>query len=255
VEIALKATRNAAMREVLAKIERVAYSDLSVLLVGEPGTGKEWAAHIIHKSSARASGPFYPVDCATLSPDSLEKELFGYEAITWRGVEIKRSAFEEASGGTLLLDEIASIPPATQKKIARVVEYLQVRRISGEEDIPVNVRVVATLSQQPDKVLSDGELQKELYYRISPIVIELPPLRERKEDINLLIDWFIQELNARYGCSIQAMSQEALALCLRYDWPGNVRHLKNAIEHAAVMCVGQVIRPEHLPVYLYNRHS
>ncbi len=150
METTLKTSRNSAMQKVLAALERVAMSDLSVLVVGEVGTGKEWAAHSIHKLSARANGPFEPVDCSTLPPDSLERELFGFEAVTWGGVEVKRGSFEEASGGTLLLDEIAAIPPATQKKIARVLEYQHVRRNSGEEDIQVDVRVIATLRQQPD---------------------------------------------------------------------------------------------------------
>jgi DNA-binding NtrC family response regulator len=251
VETGFDLTNSPAMQEVLRTIERIAASDLSVIITGEHGTGKEWAAHAIHRLSGRSRGSFYPVDCAAMPSEMLEKELFGYESIPRGGVEIRRGAFEESAGGTLLLNEIASLSPALQMRVARVVEYHQVRRIGGEEDIPVDARVVATLSQQSDMLMSKGVLRKEMYYRISPIVLELPPLRDRRADIPLLVEKFIGELRERHGSEITGIAQEALTLCLAYDWPGNVRQLKNAIEYSSIMSDGPTIRPEHLPPYLY----
>lgn len=253
VETALGTTRNPAMQDALESIRRIATTDISVLIVGEHGTGKEWAARSIHRLSNRAHGPFHPVECSAISPENLEKEIFGYEAITWNGVEIKRGAFEEASGGTLLLDEIEFLSAALQLKIARILEYQSVRRISGSEDIPVNARIISTLSQQADARFDEDHFRKELFYRASPIIIELPPLRKRPEDIEPLIANFQKELQQRFGSSARRISDRALEMCRGYDWPGNIRHLRNAIEYASVMCKGDVIEPEHLPLYLQGK--
>ena len=250
MDIAIDMTQSETMQEALWKIQRVAPSDLGVVINGEQGTGKEWAAHLIHQLSSRAKGPFCPIDFAAMAPENIEKELFGYEAITWNGIDIKRSAFEEAGGGTLLLNELPAVPLAVQMKIARAIEYQQFRRICGERDLSINARIIATMSENPETLQSRGHLNKDLYYRIGAITIELPPLRNRRKDIPMLIEKFLQELHTRYGSSVERISQEALSICLAYDWPGNVRHLKNAIEYASIMCGTETIRPEHLPFYL-----
>ena len=253
LEPALGTTRNPAMQEALNTIRRIAATDISVLIVGEHGTGKEWAAHSIHRLSNRTNGPFHSVECSAIPPENIEKEIFGYEAINWNGVEIKRGAFEEASGGTLLLDEIEFLPAALQLKIARILEYQSVRRISGGEELPVNTRLISTLSQPADTPFDEDLFRKELFYRASPMIIELPPLRKRREDIEPLIANFQKELQQRFGSTARGISARALEMCRGYEWPGNIRHLRNAIEYASVMCKGEVIEPNHLPLYLQEK--
>ena len=249
-KIDLPAPKNHVMQEAIATLQRIAPLDVNVMIVGEAGTGKEWIAQNIHRLSPRASEPFVPVDCTTLSPEALEKELFGYETIAWSGIDIHPGCFEEASGGTLLLKDVAALSQPAQMKVLRFVENRNVRRIGSEKDIPVNLRVIATLTDDPDQLLRKEILRKELYYSISPIMIELPPLRKRREDIPLLIDFFLEELRKRNGNSVPPFSVEAKERCFHYDWPGNIRLLRNAVEYATVMSGGETVRPEHLPPYL-----
>ena len=246
----LEITNNPAMREVYQTIERVASSDLCILITGEHGTGKEWIAQSIHQLSPRAHGPFTVLNCEALSVEEAEREIFGHEAISPTGVEMKPAVFEEASGGTLLLQEVAALSPPLQSRIARVIEYGTMRRTDADEDITVNSRIIASLSRPAETALQDGSLRTELYYRISPVVLAIPPLRERRDDIPLLIERFIAEARSHAGVTIKGISNDALDLCLRYDWPGNVRHLKNAIDYAIVMCTDTFIEPAHLPRYL-----
>lgn len=243
-------SNNKSMQEVFRAINRIAPSDLSVLIKGEHGTGKEWAARAIHQLSSRSKGPFWPFDCASMPLDTIEKELFGYEAITREGIVIERGAFEDASGGTLLLNEIDSLPTAVQLKIARALDYQNISRVGGDQIVPIDVRIIATLSQETDLSTSEGDLRKDMFFRLCRLNLELPPLRERREDIPLLVDKFLQELRVPHGKTSPGISKEALDLCLSYDWPGNVLHLKNAIEYASVMCPSGVIRLEDLPSYL-----
>lgn len=251
------------MREALLRLERVAPSDLCVIIYGERGTGKEWAARRIHQMSNRASGPFYVVDCAALQPQSIEKEIFGYDVITWDGIDIKKSAFEEGAGGTLFLNEFSSLPLPVQLKIVRAIEYKKVGRIGGVQSIEIDVRLIATVSLGTEASPHRKIPQEDFHSRIAAIGIHLPPLRKRKDDIPLLIGKFLTELRGRYGSSVRGISEEALALCCSYDWPGNVRHLKNAMEYASIMCGSEDILPEHLPGYLQpvkrlqksNRHG
>ncbi len=240
------------MQEIIRTAEKVAASDLNVVIIGEHGTGKEWLARAIHRLSIRSNGPFYPVDCAALPPEELERELFGYELLTREGVTIKRGAFEEASGGIILLNEIGSLPVAVQLKITRALEYKIIHRIGNDQPIHIDARVIATLSQNANILLQNGLLQKEMFYRISPIVIEVPPLRERREDIPFLVEKFLIELRDQHQGTVLGMTPEALHLFLEYDWPGNVRRLKNAIEYALVMRTSQWIKPEDLPSYLHT---
>jgi DNA-binding NtrC family response regulator len=242
--------RSASMQEVVRTIELIAASDLNVLIIGEQGTGKEWAARAIHRISTRTRGPFCPFDCAALSSDLMEEELFGFEAVTREGVTLRRGLLEDAEGGTILINELSSLPPTAQMRVARALEYQTINRVGGDTTIHIDVRMIATLGRPADALIAEGTLLSDTFYRISPIIIELPPLRERTEDIPALINKFIGELRTRYHSKVTGISQEALDLCTAYPWPGNIRHLKNAIEYAAVMCTEDSITPKHLPPYM-----
>jgi DNA-binding NtrC family response regulator len=255
VETPITITQSAVMQEALRKLEKVAQSDLSVVIYGEHGTGKEWAAHFVHKLSERADGAFVTVDCAALEAEAIDKELFGYESITWEGIELKKGAFEVAAGGTLLLNEFTSLSLSVQMKIARALEYHSFRRILGHEDIPITTRTIATMSHSPEESRGDNALSRELYHRIGVIAIALPPIRERPEDIPLLIDRFLADLQPDPKGRVKRMSPEALRMCQSYTWPGNVRHLKNAVEYASIMCDSDIIRPDHLPEYLHDGNA
>ncbi len=244
-----------AMQEIFRTLEKIAPSDLSFVIVGEHGTGKEWIARTIHQMSGRHRGPFWPVDCSSLMPENIEKEIFGYEAVTREGISLNRGAFEDASGGTLLLNEIESLPHAIQLKVARALEYQIIRRAGEERDVRINVRVIATMTESPDILLKKGSLMKEVFYRLSPIVLELPPLRERREDIPILIETILTDLHSRNNSSVLGITPQALHLCLEHDWPGNIRNLRNAVEYASVMCTGKFIQPEDLPRYLLGNSS
>ena len=239
------------MQEALVSLQRVAPSDLSVIIQGEPGTGKEWAARMIHQMSARARGPIFTVDCGAVGPANIEKELFGYDAISWDNIEIRKGAFEEASGGTLYLHEIEAIPPAVQLRVARAVEYKQFRRIGGDMSHEVNVRLIATTSRVREGAPEDAGAE-DFASRLAAITITLPPLRARRSDIPVLIERFLREMRDRYMNPVQGISPEALKLCSAFTWPGNVRQLKTAMEYAAIMARGGMIEPEHLPAYLHT---
>ena len=243
------------MHDVLTTARKVAASDLGVIIIGEHGTGKEWLARIIHRLSRRNDGPFWPFDCAAISPQDIEKELFGSEEIERNGMTIRRGAFEEARLGTLLLNEVDSLPAATQLKVSRAIEFKSMHRIGNDKMMPIDVRVIATLSQPVNPLIDEGTLSKDMFYRIGPIILELPPLRTRKEDIPQLINKILSELRNDNGNTFKEIGADALNLCLSYDWPGNVRQLKNAMEYASVMATDSLIKPEHLPGYLQNRHN
>jgi DNA-binding NtrC family response regulator len=248
-------SKNMHMQEILKMLEKVSLIDVNLIISGEQGTGKEWLAHAIHHSSSRAFKPFWPIDCDSIATDEFEKELFGYEAISRNGITINRGAFEDASQGTLLLNHIENLPHGIQRKITRTLEYKTIHRVGDERAIPIDVRVIVTLGEQSDDLIRKGKLQKDVFFRISPIVIELPPLRNRREDIPLLIEKFIAELAPRQRNSIEGITPAALELCLAYDWPGNIRNLRNAIEYALVMSSDSFIRPENLPEYLQDNHA
>jgi DNA-binding NtrC family response regulator len=240
-----------AMREALLTIEKVASGDLNVMIIGEYGTGKEWAAHELHRMSNHASGPFIVVDCAAITPEESESVLFGREHLEEGGAEIRQGEFEEAAGGTILLNDIDLLPQHTQVRIARIIETGLLRRTGGEDEIRVSARVVATLHENGGNSAETEKLRQELYYRISPVLLRIPPLRERKEDIPGLVETFLSQFAAQSGREAPAgISREALELCQAYDWPGNVRHLRSAIEYALVMSAGETILPPHLPPYL-----
>jgi DNA-binding NtrC family response regulator len=241
------------MQDVLNMIENIARNDLSVVITGEHGTGKEWAARRIHVLSARSRRPFEPRDCTELPEEALERELFGYESLVAEGITIQRSAFEEAEGGTLLLNDIASISPSLQLRLARAVEYEYFTRAGDERRIPVDVRLIATVSERAETLVQRGALTKELFYRISPIVLELPPLRKHREDIPVLVENIIEELRRRNAVRVSGISPDALKMLASYHWPGNVRQLKNAVEYASAMSREAIITPPDLPAYVLNK--
>ena len=239
-----------AMQEALVSLQRVAPSDLSVIIRGEPGTGKEWAARLVHQMSTRSQSPFHAVDCGAIGPVNIERELFGYDAITWESIEIKRSAFEEASGGTLFLHDVHTVPAPIQLRAARAIEYKQFRRMGGGKVHDINIRLIATTAAGPESIHPENLEVEEFGSRLAAITVTLPPLRERTSDIPLLIDRFLSEMRDRYANPVRGISKKALKICCAYAWPGNVRQLRAAMEYAAVMCGGGVVLPEHLPGYL-----
>ncbi len=250
VGFAFESSTNPVMQDALTTIKRIAASHVNVLITGEHGTGKEWSANIIHSTSPRSAGRLITVECAALPAERLERELFGHEAITWKDVDISPGAFERSSDGTLVLNEIGLVPPTLLMRIARAAEYQSVRRIAGEIDIAVNVRLIATMSVPSHSNPSREGLPEEVLHRLSPIQVELLPLRKRREDIPLLVGGFLAEIQHRMGSASLRISDAALETCLQFDWPGNLRHLRNAIEYASVMSQNDTILPEHLPAYL-----
>jgi DNA-binding NtrC family response regulator len=244
------------MRETLLTIERIAGGELNVMIIGEYGTGKEWAAHELHRLSRHSSGPFIVVDCAAIAPEEAEPVLFGRETLEAGGVEIRKGEFEEAAGGTILLNDIDVLPQHTQVRIARMIETGLLRRTGGEDDIPVSTRVIATLHENGGNPPEIEKLRQELYYRISPVLLRIPPLRERKEDIPRLAETFLLHFASQEGHGPHpGISKEAMEICKAFDWPGNVRQLRSATEYASVMSAGEVILPRHLPPYLTQKRE
>jgi len=243
----IERSKSKSMSDAITILERVAPTDLTVIFTGEPGTGKEWAAHNIHRLSARAAGPFHAVDCSVLPPEQGEKEIFGFETLTWKGVEVRKSAFEEAAGGTLFFQDFDTIPDPLQLKIARAIEYQQFRRIGGEQVNTIGCRIIVSIQDRSSASRSKVPFYDAFATHATAIQIELPPLRKRREDIPNLIQKVLEELQERYGHRTVGMSPEAIDVCTMYDWPGNIRQLKNAIEFASIMSKGETILPRHLP--------
>ncbi len=231
-----------AMQQVFSLIRQVAPTSAPVLICGQSGTGKELVAREIHRCSPRGGGPFVAINAAALPETLIESELFGHEKGAFTGA-MERSAgcFEQAQGGTLLLDEIGEMPQSTQPKLLRVLEDLRVRRIGGKHEIPVDARVLAATSQDVGT-----HLREELYYRLSVFQIVIPPLREHKEDIPSIAEVMLQKLNKKYGTRVTGIDAAALDVCHRYDWPGNVRELRNVLERATIVAGAGLIRPLHL---------
>src|SRR4051812_37747898 len=230
------------MREVYQIIDAVASSTASVLILGESGTGKELVARAVHSKSERAKGPFFALNCAALPKEILENELFGHEKGAFTGsTNEKPGAFEMASGGTIFLDEVAEMSTDIQVKLLRALETKQVRRLGGKKEITVDIRIVAATNKELQKAIADGELREDLYYRLAVVQIDLPPLRDRAEDIQLLANEFLQRYATQNGKRIEGFEDAAWDWILSYNWPGNVRELKNAIERAVIMSRGEKI--------------
>jgi PAS domain S-box-containing protein len=239
------------MQEVYELIDLVAGSDATVLITGDNGTGKELVAQAIHRQSHRAKGPFVVANCSAYSPTLLESELFGHEKGAFTGaIRQKKGRIERAHGGTLFLDEIGDISPATQVLLLRFVQDHYFERVGGEKAIEANVRVLAATNQNLQQAVEAGQFRDDLYYRLNVIAIHLPPLKERKDDIPLLCRHFLTKCNAKEKKNIQKFSANALQALMDYDWPGNVRQLENAVNHAVIISPGETIRSRHLPRFL-----
>jgi two-component system, NtrC family, response regulator AtoC len=223
----------------------------SVLIQGESGTGKELAANAIHYNSKRSDKPLMKINCSAIPDSLLESELFGYEKGAFTDAKnTKKGLFELADGGTIFLDEIGDMNPFLQSKILRVLESQTFMRVGGEREIKVDVRIIAATNKDLEAMVWEGLFRKDLYYRLKVMVVEMPPLRDRSEDILLLSNLFIEENNKEYNKKMKGFSEEAKKLLIQYSWPGNVRELKNVIERAMILSDQEVIIPKHLPFEL-----
>ncbi len=240
--------KSVSMRRLYQMIKQAGLSSASVLIVGESGTGKELVAKTLHEVSPRAEGPFSAINCAAIPESLLESEIFGHEKGAFTGAEGRRQGcFELADHGTLFLDEVAEMAPSTQVKLLRVLEERSFRRLGGHDEIQVDVRVLAATNRDPEASLKDGKLRQDLYYRLNVFTLELPPLRERVDDIPLLVEYFVEEFAKANSKSVNGVGEDALAALTAFHWPGNVRELRNVIERAVIICPRPVIEVEELP--------
>jgi len=236
------------MRKIYQIVEQAAPTSASVLITGESGTGKELVAQTIHQLSPRATFPFVAINCAAIPETLLESEIFGHEKGAFTGAAERRAGcFELADRGTLFLDEIGEMTPATQVKLLRVLQERKFRRLGGRAEQAVDVRVLAATNLDPQEAVKQGKLREDLYYRLNVFAFRLPTLRERREDLPLLIQAFVAEFNARNQKSIAGVDREAMAIVEQYGWPGNVRELRNVIERATILAPGPFIEAKHLP--------
>ena len=237
------------MQKIFEFARTVAKSNSNILILGESGTGKELLARAIHNESLRAAGPFVAVSCVALPETLLESELFGHEKGAFTdAVTQKKGKFELAHGGTLFLDEIGDISPKLQLNLLRVLQEKEFTRVGGTKPIRVDVRIIAATNRDLKKAVEEGKFRDDLYYRLNVISIQIPPLRERKEDIPLLVHRFIEKCNIELGKRVEKISEEALKTLMKYDWPGNVRELENVIERAMVITKGTLIKPEDIQI-------
>jgi DNA-binding NtrC family response regulator len=229
-----------AMQRVRDLIGRVAPTDSTVLICGESGCGKELVAESIHAMSPRAGKPFVAINCAAIPATLIEAELFGHERGSFTGaMRTREGVFERASGGTLLLDEITEMPLDLQSRLLRVLETKRLNRVGGNNDLEVDVRVLASTNRSPAQAFEEGRLREDIYYRLAVVTVQLPPLRERGDDVLVLAEFFIAELNLRNGTR-KRLSDDLRARFLRHRWPGNVRELRNAVERAYILCDGEL---------------
>ena len=236
------------MQEVFRLIEMVAPSTASVLITGESGTGKELVARTIHSLSARKAKPFVAINCAAIPETLIESEIFGHEKGSFTGaLERRIGCFELAEGGTLLLDEIGEMPIATQAKLLRVLEDRKLRRLGSKSETSVDVRVLAATNKIPEEAVAKGYLRNDLFYRLNVFNIQLPPLREHKEDLTALVQALLADMNEKHNRNVAAISEQVTSALQSYAWPGNVRELRNTLERAIIVCEGAVIEMKHLP--------
>ncbi|HYL99293.1 MAG TPA: sigma-54 dependent transcriptional regulator [Blastocatellia bacterium] len=239
--------RSKAMQNIFEMVEGVARSDANILIVGESGTGKELIANAIHYNSHRSKGPFVKVNCAALPKELIESELFGHTRGAFTGAtRDKEGLIARAQGGSLLLDEIAEMPLELQPKLLRALQERAYYRLGSEKPVEVDFRLICSTNRNPPDVIRNGQLREDLYYRISTITIEVPPLRERSEDVPLLADYFLKRFAEKYQKAVTGFSQSALSAMFAYRWPGNVRELESAVERAILLCKGDSIEPSDL---------
>jgi DNA-binding NtrC family response regulator len=240
--------RSEKMVKIFELIQHIAPYDSSVLIIGESGTGKELIANAIHYKSPRASLPFVKVSCASLSEGIIESELFGHEKGSFTGaIASRKGRFELAHPGTLFLDEVEDIPPSTQIKLLRVLQEGEFERVGGNKTIRVNIRIIAASNRDLQEAVKNGIFREDLYYRLNVVNIKLPPLRERKEDLPFLVNFFIEKFNQKYKMKVKGLSQRAMNLLMDYEWSGNVRELENTIESILVIHSPEVVDLPHLP--------
>ena len=240
-------TKNREMNRILDDVREIANSRASVFIHGESGTGKELFARHIHRCSDRKDKPFLAVNCAALPETLMESELFGYEKGAFTGASArKKGKFEAADKGTILLDEISELDYQLQSKLLRVLQEKEIDRVGGTESIPVDVRIIATTNRNIEKQIQEEKFREDLYYRLNIIPVHLPPLRERKDDIPVLIDYFLRKYNKIEGKAVKSLTEEAIRILMEKPWKGNIRELENTIERAILMCKGSIIDEEGL---------
>jgi DNA-binding NtrC family response regulator len=245
-----------AMRQIYHLIEQVAPSSASVLITGESGTGKELIARTVHNLSPRKDAQFVAINCSAIPETLMESELFGHEKGAFTGAAARRQGcFELANGGTLLLDEIAEMPMLLQAKLLRVLEERSVRRLGSTQEIPIDVRLLAATNKNPQEAVMNGGLREDLLYRLNVITIELPPLRERKDDLPLLVQHLVAQLAEKHKRPARSLTPAALQVLQSHSWPGNVRELRNAIERAVIICSGEEIERHHLAPYPVDQRA
>jgi len=244
------------MQEVYKTIGRVADTDVNVLIRGETGTGKELVARALHYYSKRVDRPFVTANCAAIPKELLESELFGYEKGAFTGAYTsKMGKFEEADKGTIFLDEIGDMDPSIQAKILRVIEEKTIRRLGGQEDRPIDVRILAATHQNLEDLIAQGRFREDLYYRLNVVPIYLPPLREHIEDLPELVNHFLKRFRKEMGVRVQYISAKSLDYLMRYHWPGNIRELENTLKRTVVLVRDDTILPEHLPPHIVPRQE
>ncbi|NIW79535.1 MAG: PAS domain S-box protein [Calditrichae bacterium] len=246
--------RSESMRNIYALIESIKQYNTSVLIMGETGTGKELIARAIHSVSPRKNKPFVPVNCSALPGSLIESELFGHVKGAFTGAVASRMGrFKVADGGTLFLDEVGTLQKDVQVKLLRVLQERVIEPLGSTQRIPVDVRIISATNRDLGELVSKGEFREDLFYRLKVMQLNLPPLRERREDIPLLVDYFINRLNNFYNKNIVGMSPAAKEILMNYFWPGNIRELENAIEHAYILTTGNLLEMKHLPADI--RHA
>ena len=240
--------RSQAMQEVYKAIGQVAPQDVNVLILGESGTGKEMIARAIYQHSRRSKGPFLAINCAALPESLLESELFGHERGSFTGADKRRiGKFEQVDGGTIFLDEIGDMTPATQSKVLRLLQDGTFERVGSNETMRVDVRAIAATNRNLETLVKEGEFREDLFYRLHVFTIELPALRDRADDIPILVEHFIKLFNCELGKNVRSIAPDAMQMLLQHDWPGNVRELQSAIKHALVRNVGEVLTVDSFP--------
>lgn len=245
-----------AMKKILTLADKVAASDASILITGESGTGKEVMARYIHQKSHRKDQPFISVNCAAIPENLLESELFGHEKGAFTGALARRiGKFEEATGGTLLLDEISEMHPRLQAKLLRAIQEREIDRVGGSKPVKINIRVLATSNREMTQEIAQGRFREDLYFRLNVVNIHISTLRERPKDITILAQHFIEKYVKVNGVSPKVLSNEALQVLITYGWPGNVRELENTMHRAILLCQEETILPEHLSLTLSNAES
>ncbi len=241
------------MRNLMRMVDRVAPSTATVLVLGESGTGKELIAHAIHERSSRSNKPFVAINCGALRETLLESELFGHERGAFTGAYARKIGLAEvANGGTLFLDEIGELSPGIQAKLLRFLQEGEIFRVGGKDPIKVDIRLISATNRELDKEVVKGNFREDLFYRINTIMVHSPPLRRRKEDINFLVEHFLNNGTSGYLNRGRSMSEDALKILLRYDWPGNIRELQNCCERLQILSEGHTILPNDLPENIRN---